>query len=59
MCSPMPYVELHCHYAFSFLDGASHPVELAAVDRWVAPDDLEFLTGAVRQRFRVRRAAPS
>src|SRR3954467_3489117 len=25
-----PYVELHCHSAFSFLDGASHPVELAA-----------------------------
>ena len=27
----MPYVELHCHSAFSFLDGASHPVEIAAV----------------------------
>src|SRR5215210_9525880 len=26
----MPYVELHCHSAFSFLDGASHPAELAA-----------------------------
>ena len=26
----MPYVELHCHSAFSFLDGASHPSELAA-----------------------------
>ena len=25
----MPYVELHCHSAFSFLDGASHPIELA------------------------------
>ncbi len=25
----VPYVELHCHSAFSFLDGASHPVELA------------------------------
>ena len=24
------YVELHCHSAFSFLDGASHPEELAA-----------------------------
>ena len=24
------YVELHCHSAFSFLDGASHPQELAA-----------------------------
>src|SRR5215471_12475919 len=25
-----PYVELHCHSAYSFLDGASHPEELAA-----------------------------
>src|SRR5215211_27330 len=30
MCSQMSYVELHAHSAFSFLDGASHPVELAA-----------------------------
>ena len=29
-CVRVPYVELHCHSAFSFLDGASHPVELAA-----------------------------
>jgi error-prone DNA polymerase len=27
----MAYVELHCHSAYSFLDGASLPVELAAV----------------------------
>src|ERR1700693_4901341 len=26
----MRYVELHCHSAYSFLDGASHPEELAA-----------------------------
>jgi error-prone DNA polymerase len=26
----MTYVELHCHSAFSFLDGSSHPIELAA-----------------------------
>ena len=26
----MPYVELHAHSNFSFLDGASHPEELAA-----------------------------
>ena len=26
----MTYVELHCHSAFSLLDGASHPVEIAA-----------------------------
>ena len=25
---PAPYVELHAHSAFSFLDGASHPEEL-------------------------------
>src|SRR5437016_7732184 len=25
----MPYVELHCHSNFSFLDGGSHPYELA------------------------------
>ena len=30
MCSYMEYVELHCHSAFSFLDGASSPEELAA-----------------------------
>src|SRR5947209_2474272 len=27
-CVRMPYVELHCHSAFSFLDGASLPDEL-------------------------------
>jgi error-prone DNA polymerase len=27
----MSYAELHCHSNFSFLDGASHPEELAAV----------------------------
>ncbi|MGN9913696.1 error-prone DNA polymerase [Phytohabitans sp. LJ34] len=26
---PVPYAELHCHTNFSFLDGASHPEELA------------------------------
>ncbi len=26
---PLPYVELHCHSNFSFLDGGSHPYELA------------------------------
>jgi len=25
------YVELHCHSAYSFLDGASHPAELAGM----------------------------
>ena len=27
--APCPYAELHCHTNFSFLDGASHPEELA------------------------------
>ena len=27
--APVPYAELHCHSNFSFLDGASHPEELA------------------------------
>ncbi len=27
--SGVPYAELHCHSAFSFLDGASHPEQLA------------------------------
>ncbi len=29
MSARPPYVELHCHSGFSFLDGASHPDELA------------------------------
>jgi error-prone DNA polymerase len=29
MATPAPYVELHAHSAFSFLDGASTPAELA------------------------------
>ncbi|MBS1845467.1 MAG: error-prone DNA polymerase [Actinobacteria bacterium] len=29
MASPPPYIELHAHSAFSFLDGASTPLELA------------------------------
>ncbi|MGH2937643.1 MAG: PHP domain-containing protein [Solirubrobacterales bacterium] len=29
MSSPPPYIELHAHSAFSFLDGASTPLELA------------------------------
>ncbi len=28
-CDDRDYAELHCHSAFSFLDGASHPEELA------------------------------
>src|SRR4051794_3206875 len=29
MRGSVPYAELHCHSNFSFLDGASHPEELA------------------------------
>ena len=28
MTTSAPYVELHCHSAYSFLDGASRPEEL-------------------------------
>ncbi|MEZ5177766.1 MAG: hypothetical protein R2746_05630 [Acidimicrobiales bacterium] len=31
--SGTPYAELHCHSNFSFLDGASHPEELAEAAR--------------------------
>src|SRR5438128_5783356 len=40
----MPYVELHCHTAFSFLDGASHPLE--QVERHA--EGLVCLTGCAR-----------
>jgi error-prone DNA polymerase len=46
------YVELHCHSAYSFLDGASHPVELAGVaaqqgHRALALTDHDGLHGAM------------
>src|ERR671928_1073789 len=48
----MAYVELHCHTAFSFLDGASHPVELAAAaaeqgHEAIAVTDHDGLYGAM------------
>src|SRR3954454_7500574 len=48
----MPYVELHCHSTFSFLDGASHPIELigAAAEqghRALALTDHDGLYGAM------------
>jgi error-prone DNA polymerase len=48
----MPYVELHCHTAFSFLDGASHPVEIAATaaeqgHEAIAVTDHDGLYGAM------------
>ena len=49
----MPYAELHAHSNFSFLDGASHPEELAAEAvrlglAAVALTDHNGLYGAVR-----------
>src|SRR3954469_1154006 len=48
----MPYVELHCHSTFSFLDGASHPIELAATaaeqgHRALALTDHDGIYGAM------------
>jgi error-prone DNA polymerase len=48
----VPYVELHCHSAYSFLDGASHPVELAGAaaeqgHRALALTDHDGLHGAM------------
>lgn len=49
----MPYVELHCHTNYSFLDGASHPEELIERARELgmpalAVTDHDGLYGAVR-----------
>ncbi|MFC6089587.1 error-prone DNA polymerase [Saccharothrix lopnurensis] len=38
--SRVPYVELHCHSNFSFLDGASHPEELVEVAHRLDLDGL-------------------
>ncbi|MFJ3406206.1 error-prone DNA polymerase [Promicromonospora sp. NPDC090134] len=51
--APVPYAELHAHSAFSFLDGASHPEELAAEGarlglRTLAITDHDGLYGVVR-----------
>jgi error-prone DNA polymerase len=48
----VPYVELHCHSAYSFLDGASHPAELAGTaaeqgHRALALTDHDGLHGAM------------
>ena len=49
----VPYAELHCHTNFSFLDGASHPEELAEVAARLglsalAVTDHDGLYGVVR-----------
>ncbi|HXX88882.1 MAG TPA: error-prone DNA polymerase [Acidimicrobiales bacterium] len=51
--SVVPYAELHCHSNFSFLDGASHPEELAAEAarlelEAIALTDHDGLYGVVR-----------
>ncbi len=56
----MPYAELHCHSAFSFLDGASHPQELAgeAVAQGhtaLALTDHEGLHGAMEMAQALKR----
>ncbi|WP_285106867.1 error-prone DNA polymerase [Promicromonospora sp. MEB111] len=53
MTEPVPYAELHAHSAFSFLDGASHPEELAAEGarlglKALAVTDHDGLYGVVR-----------
>ena len=54
MNSPQPrYAELHAHTNFSFLDGASHPEEMAAMGKELglaalAVTDHDGVYGAVR-----------
>src|SRR3954471_21147061 len=53
-CVRMTYVELHCHSAYSFLDGASHPVELAGAaaqqgHEALAGPDHDRLNGAMEE----------
>ena len=56
---PVPYAELHCHSAFSFLDGASTPEQLVAealaagaVRRWRSPTTTASTasSGSARRR---------
>ncbi len=61
MRSTTPYAELHCHSNFSFLDGASHPEELAAEAARLglsalALTDHNGLYGVVRFSEAARRA---
>ncbi len=55
------YVELHCHSAYSFLDGASHPQELAGAaaeqgHEALALTDHDGLHGAMETRPGARAA---
>src|SRR5262249_61061362 len=56
-----PYVELHCHSAYSFLDGASRPEELAATAaelgyEALALTDHDNLSGALVHAHAARAA---
>ncbi len=58
------YAELHCHSNFSFLDGASHPEELAAEAARLglgalALTDHDGLYGVVRFAETARAAGPA
>ena len=58
----MGYAELHCHTNFSFLDGASHPEELAEEAArlglaGLAVTDHDGLYGACASRWRPVRSA--
>ena len=65
------YVELHCHSAFSFLDGASHPASwpaaaaehgysaLALTDHDGLHGSMEFAQAAEAARGAGRSPAPS
>jgi error-prone DNA polymerase len=60
---PMGYAELHCHTNFSFLDGASHPEELAEEAArlglsGLAVTDHDGLYGAVRFALAAREFGP-
>ena len=57
----VPYAELHCHSNFSFLDGASHPEELAEEAarlglEALALTDRATLTGIVRAHAAAKQA---
>src|ERR671925_185055 len=51
----MAYVELHCHSAYSFLDGASQPEELAIDAFDERHEGLVCLSGCARHGLAVRQ----
>ena len=60
----VPYAELHCHSNFSFLDGASHPEELAEEAVRLGPDrarvtDHDGFYGVVRFAEAARALEPA